>query len=248
MDLIFPHHESEILQAECATGQTFARYWLHNGFVRVNSEKMSKSLGNFFTIKDVLKRYEPMVLRFFLAYTHYRSPIDFSDQALDEAKAAFGRLENIHRSLVDVSGEGPVDGEVMEGAARIRKAFMEAMDDDFNTRVAIAAMFRLDGLSRGLGNAGTLTPGNAGHLLGLMDELSSILGLEYGESSNTELLGGAMAEGLVGLLIELRAQARKAKDYRTSDLIRDRLKAMGIVLEDGETTTWKVTRGSSLRE
>jgi cysteinyl-tRNA synthetase len=241
MDLIFPHHESEILQAECSTGQTFARYWLHNGFVKINEEKMSKSLGNFFTIRDVLKRYDPMVLRFFLAYTHYRSPIDFSDQALDEAKAAYGRLEGLHRSLLDVSTEGPVDEGVMESASGIRKAFMEAMDDDFNTRVAITALFRLDELSRGLNNAGTLTPGNAGHLLGLMDELSGILGLEYREPSKSELPGGALAEGLLDLLIELRSQARKAKDFRTSDLIRDRLKAVGIGLEDGERTTWHLT-------
>ncbi len=245
MDLIFPHHESEILQAECSTGQTFARYWLHNGFVRMNEEKMSKSLGNFFSIKDILKRYEPMVLRFFLAYTHYRSPIDFSDMALEEAKAAFGRLRNLHQLLSRTASDAPADGTVTSEASSIRKAFMEAMDDDFNTRVALTSLFRLDDHFKDLIKGVKLNAGNAKHLLGLMDELSGVLGLVYTEPVSSELLGGALTEGLVELLIELRAQARKAKDFKTSDLVRDRLKALGIVLEDGERTTWKVAGPSS---
>jgi cysteinyl-tRNA synthetase len=245
MDLIFPHHESEILQAECASGERFARYWLHNGFVRTNKEKMSKSLGNFFTIKDILKRYEPMVLRFFLAYTHYRSPIDFSDEAMDEARSAFGRLRNLHHLLGGVAGDGAIEAETVPGADAVRESFISAMDDDFNTRVAISALFRLDDLAKGLQRDGGLTAGGAKHLLALMDEMSGVLGIKFDEASPGELLGGPLAGGLIELLIELRAQARRSKDFGTADRIRDRLRALGIVLEDGERTTWKVVPRTS---
>lgn len=245
MDLIFPHHESEILQAECASGERFARYWLHNGFVRTNKEKMSKSLGNFFTIKDILKRYEPMVLRFFLAYTHYRSPIDFSDEAMDEARSAFGRLRNLHHMLGGVAGDRAIEAETVPGADAVRESFISAMDDDFNTRVAISALFRLDDLAKGLQRDGGLTAGGAKYLLSLMDEMSGVLGLKFDEASPGELLGGPLAGGLIELLIELRAQARRSKDFGTADRIRDGLRALGIVLEDGERTTWKVVPRTS---
>jgi cysteinyl-tRNA synthetase len=248
MDLIFPHHESEILQAEAFTGEKFAKYWLHNGFLEINKEKMSKSLGNFFTIKEVLSRYDPMVLRFFLVYTHYRSPIDFSDAAMDEAKASYGRLKKLHSILKNIVGDieegvipdlGPPDDDVLRSAFSIKKEFTDAMDDDFNTRIATATLFKIDSEARELQKAERLDPKHAHVLLSVMKELTGILGLEFPEKEGGSV-GGELAEGLVRILIDLRADARKNKDWATADTIRDRLKELGIVLEDGETTTWSV--------
>ncbi|MGA1866162.1 MAG: cysteine--tRNA ligase [Thermoplasmatota archaeon] len=250
IDLIFPHHESEILQAEAYTGKPFVKYWLHNGFLEINKEKMSKSLKNFFTIKQVLERYDPMALRFFLVYTHYRSPIDFSDTAMDEATASFGRLARLHMLLKDATGEveegvipdlGEPEEDILRMAFGIRKDFVEAMDDDFNTRVAIATLFDLDGKARDLQRSGRLERKHAYVLLSIMNELTAVLGLVF-EEKDEEGIGGELAEGLVRLLIELRDSARKRKDWATADLIRDRMKDLGLRLEDGGTTTWKVER------
>jgi len=249
IDLIFPHHESEILQAEAFTGEKFVKYWLHNGFLEINKEKMSKSLGNFFTIKEVLERYEPMSLRFFLVYTHYRSPIDFSDAAMDEASASFGRLKRLHWTLKSIVGEvergtipdfGEPDEDVLKTAFGIRKSFIEAMDDDFNTRIAVATLFQLDSEVRELQRSGRLDPRHAYLLLSIMEELTDILGLIFVHEE--ESIGSELAEGLIRLLIDLRAEARERKDWSTADAIRDRLKGLGIVLEDGDTTTWKLEK------
>jgi len=250
MDLIFPHHESEILQSECHTGEVFARYWMHNGFVEIDSEKMSKSLGNFFTIKEVLRKFRPMVLRFFLVYTHYRSPIDFSDVALEEASRSYGRLESLHLSLTEAVGEvedgmipdlGSPDPDVIETSFKAKSGFLEAMDDDFNTRVAITHLFRIDEVYRKLKVEGRDGRANSYMLLSVMDELSDVLGLEYGGEEVDA------AEGLVGPLIELllsiRQRARKGKDWATSDEIRDGLKDLGVDLEDAPAgTSWKIRR------
>lgn len=249
MDLIFPHHESEILQSEAYTGKTFAKYWLHNGFVEINKEKMSKSLGNFFTIKDVIDRFEPMVLRFFLVYTHYRSPIDFSDVALEEAGRSFERLRKLHENLSSVVGEveegvipdfGQPDDDILKLAFSLKKDFIDALDDDFNTRIALAILFKLDQEVKDLQKKGKLDKKNAYVLLDIMNELSRILGLEYTRGEEQEG-GGELVSDLMNLLIELRAQARKNKDWASADMIRDRLKDLGIVVEDGEETTWKIS-------
>jgi cysteinyl-tRNA synthetase len=248
MDLIFPHHESEILQAEANTGQPFVKYWLHNGFLEINKEKMSKSLGNFFTIKEVVERYDPMALRFFLVYTHYRSPIDFSDAAMDESTTSFGRLKKLHRLLHDIAGEveggvtpefGAPDEDVLKVAFAIKKEFTDAMDDDFNTRIAVTTLFKMDNQVKELQRKGKLEKRNAYLLLSILEELTDVLGLIFVHEE--EGIGGELAEGLVQILIELRAKARKNKDWATADLIRDRLKELGITLEDGETTTWKLS-------
>jgi len=244
MDLIFPHHESEILQAESLNDRRFANYWLHNGFVEMNKEKMSKSLGNFFTIREILSRYEPMVLRFFLAYTHYRSSIEFSDAALDESARSFDRLRALFTLLQgQVKGTEPdpgsLDKDVLEMVKEARKDFMDAMDDDFNTRIAITVLFKMDQLSRKLQKEGRMDGCNADAVLSLFNELTGVLGLDCGERRNNDALGGNMAQGLLQLLIDVRARARKGKDFATSDMIRDRLKELGIVLEDGEVTKWK---------
>jgi cysteinyl-tRNA synthetase len=247
MDLIFPHHESEILQAEAYTGKQFVRYWMHNGFLEIDKEKMSKSLGNFFTIKEVLERYDPMALRFFLVYTHYRSPIDFSDAAMDEATASFSRLKRLHKMLKDTVGEveqgvipeyGAPDDDILKTAFGIKKEFTDAMDDDFNTRIAVTTLFKLDNEVKEIQRNGRLDQKHAYVLLSIMEELTDVLGLHFIHEEAG--IGGELAEGLVQLLIELRANARKNKDWATADLVRDRLKELGIVLEDGDTTTWKL--------
>ena len=251
MDLIFPHHESEVLQSECFNNKKFARYWLHNGFVEINSEKMSKSLKNFFTIKDVLERFPPMVIRFFLVYTHYRSPIDFSDVALEEAQRSFGRLVDLHEALSGPVGDvpegvipdlGPPDDEVLKLAFELKRSFTDAMDDDFNTRIAVSVLFRFDSEVKRIRAGGNLNKANAYVLLSMMDELSNILGFEYGAGEEDDQLGGELAGSLVQLLIDIRKEARARKDWATSDSIRDRLKELGVILEDGEETTWRIAR------
>ncbi len=240
LDLIFPHHENEIAQSEAYTGKTFARYWVHNGFVMVNKEKMSKSLGNFFTIKDILKKYRPDVLRFFLLSTHYRSPIDFSFDRLEEAKRSFDRLLNFIRLRESIDGLDVVEGEgspVDVGA--YKREFEFSMDDDFNTAKALGILFEVvkEGnllRDRAL-REGKLTKEEK---LSLIDAVNFVEGslktlgfkLETGEVKGIE-------EELIKLLIEVRGELRKKKEFALADLIRDRLKELGIALEDLPTGT-----------
>ncbi|HHD16161.1 MAG TPA: cysteine--tRNA ligase [Euryarchaeota archaeon] len=251
MDLIFPHHESEILQAEAFTGKKFVKYWIHNGFVELKSEKMSKSLGNFFTIKDILGRFEPMVLRFFLVYTHYRSPIDFSDSALEEAGRSYERLRRLHELLSERIGEveegvipdlGEPDEDVLKMAYSFRKDFEEAMDDDFNTRVGVTVLFRMDQRIRDLDKEGRLDGKHSLALKHVMDEISGVLGLIYSRRDRDEGAEERFLPELVRILIDVRDEARKRKDWALADSIRDRLRSTGIILEDGETTTWHLAR------
>ena len=261
-DLIFPHHENEIAQSEAATGQPFVKYWLHNGFVNINAEKMSKSLGNFFTIKEVLEKYDSEVLRFFLLSSHYRSPIDFSDQNLTEAEAGISRIyqalagidEVLAAAAVQTSATGvPEAVKELSGKAEIFPTqFREAMDDDFNTALALANVFDLvRGVNRLLadGLAGTdearraLAAARAG-----IDELGGVLGLFTAEPAAffARITGRKMAELAIApeeieQLIGERAAARKQKDFKRGDEIRDMLLGRGIILLDGpQGTSWKV--------
>jgi len=231
IDLLFPHHESEIAIAESATGEfPFVKYWVHSGFLTLNKEKMSKSLGNFFTIGEVLEKYEPEVIRFFILNAHYRSPIDFSDKGLDEAKQGLERikntLENV-RVLTKTAEEG-VMGSIPGVVAEAKQKFLDAMNDDFNTREAIAAVFEFtknvnqaisDGLSRSALNMITST----------YKELGGILGLFQDEKKEEGITGD-----LISLIVEMRENARKNKDWKTSDKIRSKLKELGIMIEDAE--------------
>lgn len=227
-DLQFPHHENEIAQSVCATGQSYVNYWMHNGFVRVNEEKMSKSLGNFFTVREVLKVYQPEVIRFFILSSHYRSPLNYSESNLDEARAALSRLYTALRE-VDTS-----KGEVIES---YKNSFFEFMDDDFNTARAIALIHEVaKELNKSEGT-------EADNLATTLKYLSSILGLLQ-DSPEAFLQGGTDAEGLSKNVIEAkiveRIAAKAAKDFALADGIRDELAANGIVLEDGpEGTTWR---------
>jgi cysteinyl-tRNA synthetase len=202
---------------------------------------MSKSLDNFFTVKEILDRYDPMVLRFFLAYTHYRSPIDFSDANLDEAREAFERLETFRISLERYSEfpEEEVEG-LEEQIEANRLAFGRAMDDDLNTRVALTQVFELVRIGNQVMSEGRLSKRLHRILVDTFDELADVIGLEF------SLVGGesaAILAGLVDYLIELRAEARESKDFERADGIRARLREMGVILEDGDKgTTWRLER------
>jgi cysteinyl-tRNA synthetase len=251
-DLVFPHHENEIAQSEAATGKPFARYWLHNGFVNVNNEKMSKSLGNFFTLRDVLAQVRPEVLRFFLASSHYRSPIDYSDQSLTEAKAGMDRLYRVKEKAEACRAAGAPPFSVPEGEEfdPLRNAtarFAEAMDDDFNTAAALGRLF--DAV-RALNRLAPADPSaereRAGMFLAgyeLLDPLFSVLGLLRAASVDHFQGAGAagrMGEGEILAGIEARKAARAAKQYAEADRIRKELEAAGVLLEDGKAgTTWK---------
>jgi cysteinyl-tRNA synthetase len=231
MDLQFPHHENEIAQSEGATGHPFVNVWMHNGFVRVNEEKMSKSLGNFFTVREVLGRYRPEVVRFFILNSHYRSPLNYCDENLDEAQAALTRLYTALRGLTIRPCEGI--GE------EYRTRFEEAMQDDFNTPLALSVLFEL---AREINRQKAGNVAGAERLAGLMTELAGVTGL-LSDDPEAFLRGGA-GEGLdadtIETLIQQRLDARKNKNWAESDRIRDELKAQGIVLEDSaQGTTWR---------
>ena len=258
MDLIFPHHVNEIAQAEALLGKRFVQYWLHNGFLTVNKEKMSKSLGNFFTIREVTAKYNPEVVRLFLISSHYRSPIDFSDQQLEEAKARLARVHNTIELLQRQAKTardaeagtkvmvGSADQELWSAVAELRREFEEAMDDDFNTPVALASLNKF--LSRANSLITTPTSAAAGTLeeaLATLDAIGEVLGLYRQRMVPQAAPAGtqAVAQVLIELLIELRNDARKRKDFAAADRIRTRLRELGILLEDeAKGTTWKWTQ------
>ena len=252
-DLIFPHHENEIAQSEGASGKPFVKYWLHNGFVNVNQEKMSKSLGNFFTIRDILKTYDPEVVRFFILTSHYRSPIDFSDQNLIEAQAGLSRF---YEALLtaDQAVEGVAEADVSsEEGAKLEEKFREAMDDDFNTALAIAHLFegvrtmnRLVATKKFRKKAELVaqvrdlrvTTLKLGEVLGIYHSDPAIW-LEKVKQAGLAKLDISREE--IEELIAQRKQARVEKDFTRSDEIRDLLAARGIELLDSPAgTTWKL--------
>jgi cysteinyl-tRNA synthetase len=223
MDLQFPHHENEIAQSEGATGEKFVNVWMHNGFVRINEEKMSKSLGNFFTVREVLKQYRPEIVRFFILSSHYRSPLNYSDEHLDEAGAALTRLYTALRGVDAVAAN--VDNDY-------RTRFEQAMDDDFNTPVALAVLFDL---ARELNRMKDNDPEKAAILAYSLKSLGNILGI-LEDDPEAFLKGddnaGGLSDAEIEAQIQLRLAAKNAKDWVTADRIRDELKAQGIVLED----------------
>ena len=229
-DLIFPHHENEIAQSEGANGVEFSRYWVHNGYLNIDNQKMSKSLGNFFTVRDASAAYGYDTIRFFMLSSHYRSQINYSRETLQQAKAGLERLKNCRANLVfllDKSADGNLtesEKSVMEKLENCKADFITAMDDDLNTADAISAIFEMARLL----NAATMESPTKAFIeagLALFDELTGVLGI-LGEEAEDE--DAAKIETLVAE----RQAARKAKDYAKSDAIRDKLTAMGIVLED----------------
>ena len=230
-DLQFPHHENEIAQSCGATGKPFVNYWMHNGFVRVDDEKMSKSLGNFFTVREVLKKYQPEVIRFFILSSHYRSQLNYSDANLNEAKAALTRLYGSLRN----SSTG--DTDILPG---YESRFFEVMDDDFNTREAITLLHEI---SHDLNKESDKDSKHALELASTLKHLGGILGLLQ-ENPETFLMAEGAASDLsvesINQLIEERTQAKQNKDYTRADDIRAQLTEKGIVIEDTPTgTVWR---------
>jgi cysteinyl-tRNA synthetase len=264
-DLVFPHHENEIAQSEGANGCRFVNYWLHNGFVNINAEKMSKSLGNFFTIREVLKKYDPETLRFFILSAHYRSPIDFSDQNLDEAQSGLERIYSCLAALDEILNGQPQSAEiaVIESMSQVglelqekvdgfMPRFVEAMDDDFNTAQALGVLFEtVRGANRFLAETKDITPLSLSliaHVRHLFAEAGSVLGL-FASPPSVWLEGIKSAKaGAIDVttdeierLIAERVEARAARDFKRGDEIRDLLLAKGIVLLDSaQGTTWNV--------
>ena len=236
LDLQFPHHENEIAQSEAATGHHFVNVWMHNGFVQIDEEKMSKSLGNFFTVREVLKQYDPEVVRYFILASHYRSPLNYSDQNLESAKAALERFYTALRGVEPIQDSN--GGEYVQ-------AFREAMDDDFNTPKALAGLFELaNHLNRAKAQGDEQ---EASRLAGVLKALGGVLGMLQqtpeafiqGKTGAGDAEFDALAQR-VEALIEQRNQARIGKNWAEADRIRDELQAQGIVLEDsGGKTTWR---------
>ena len=223
-DLQFPHHENEIAQSEGACGKPLASVWMHNGFVRVDNEKMSKSLGNFFTIREILARYDAETVRFFIIRAHYRSPLNYSDAHLDDARASLKRLytalDLVKAALVPIDWANP-------HAAR----FKAAMDEDFGTPEAMAVLFEL---------AGEVNKTRSGDLAGLLKALGACLGLLQGEPGAYLQAGAGLDEGSIQALIARRADAKEAKNFAEADRIRNDLLVQGIVLKDSPNgTTWE---------
>ena len=223
-DLIFPHHENEIAQSECAHGCSFSNYWMHNGYINVDNRKMSKSLNNFFTVRDVANIYGYEPIRYFLISSHYRSPINYSADIIEQAKNALTRLYTCRDNLDFAISNAAEGGEAPEFLAKHKADFIEAMEDDLNTADAMGVLFTLvrdiNTLIAEGGAAASLTAAAE-----LFDELTGVLGLLYNRKSDN-------LDSEVEALIAERTAARKAKDFKTADAIRDKLKEMGIVLED----------------
>lgn len=224
MDLKFPHHENEIAQTCGAHDTPFVKYWMHNGFVNIDEEKMSKSLGNFFTIRDVLKHYRPEVIRYFLLASHYRSPLNYTDDNLDKARSA---LERLYLAL-----RGPC---VDDGASEYTKHFFDVMDDDFNTPQAVAVMFELATAI----NSST-DESEKSKRRGELKKLGSVLGLLQQDAEEYLRGGDSSDDARIDDLIAARNAARKERNFAEADRIRDQLISEGIILEDGaQGTTWR---------
>ena len=231
-DLIFPHHENEIAQSEAANGEPFANYWLHNGFINVNNEKMSKSLGNFFTIRDIAKKYDYEVIRFFMLSAHYRSPINFSDELMEQAKSALSRLYTCIEQLdfliskSDISDITAKEQVVYDKIAEYKGKFISAMDDDINTADAISVLFEIvKDVNLELVPGVTYSKEFLEKLKNLIKELGGVLGLLQKEKEDE--ISAEVKE-----LVEARTKARKEKNWAEADRIRDLLQEMGIELKD----------------
>ncbi|OLS35011.1 cysteine--tRNA ligase [Bacillus sp. MRMR6] len=235
-DLTFPHHENEIAQSEALTGKPFANYWMHNGYINIDNEKMSKSLGNFVLVHDIIKQHNPQVLRFFMLSVHYRNPINYSEELLDSTRAAFDRITTSYQNLKHrreaSSNLTNNNQEWLEKIAALEDEFVKAMDDDFNTAKAISVIFDLSKLA----NYYLLEKNTSVEVINTFtsqfEQFYQVLGLKL----ETE----EMLDEEIDALIEKRNQARKDRNFQLSDQIRDQLKEMNIILEDTpQGTRWK---------
>ena len=226
-DLQFPHHENEIAQSEGANGQPFARTWMHNGFINVDNEKMSKSLGNFFTIRDVLKTFDAETVRFFVVRSHYRSPLNYSDVHLNDAKGALKRLYTALQAV-------PPAAVTIDWADPMASRFKAAMDEDFGTPDAVAVLFEL---------ASEVNRSQSAERAGLLKALGGLLGLLQTDPTTYLQSGAGLDDAAIQAQIQARADAKKAKNFAEADRIRNELLAQGIVLKDSATgTTWEAAQ------
>ena len=247
-DLIFPHHENEIAQSECATGKKFANYWMHNGYINIKGEKMSKSLGNFFLLNEVLEKYDGRVVRFFMLSSHYRKPIEFSEEELSMAKAGLERVENCIRRIKEVLEKAGTNcsgaEDFKESVFKYRDKFCEGMEEDFNTSMAFAAIFEMikeinryiDSNNQEFSEEGKKPLREAEKvIISLMEDVMGIK-IETEQELNTGITGE-----LIEFLLQLRWEAKQKKDWESADKIRVKLKELGIEIKDGkEGTTWKM--------
>lgn len=251
MDNQFPHHECEIAQSECSTGKPFVKYWMHNNLVTVNGQKMGKSLGNFLTLKDAFAKWDPLVIRFFILQSHYRSTLDFSEQAIEGAAKGLEKVQKIYKKIVEQSQKSS-SGGYQFNIEPFKTRFFESMNDDFNTAKAIGVLFDfLNSIDNAINEInGDYSSANDFKIISVksLSEIISfiitsfmeILGLSFDINQKQNSDGTNIESDLMKLVISLRNDARKNKNFAISDKIRDDLKAAGIVLEDGkEGTTWK---------
>ncbi len=236
-DLTFPHHENEIAQSEAFTGKTFAKYWMHNGYINIDNEKMSKSLGNFVLVNDIRKQLNPQILRFFMLSVHYRHPINFAQDLVESAKAGLERLRtaysNIEYRLTKTTGLSDDGNEWVQKIAEVKKQFEDAMDDDFNTANGISALFELARIANTYLNESNTEERVLKAFIETFDQLGGVLGIQF--KTEIELL-----DEEIEAMIEERNNARKNRDFAKSDEIRDKLLEMNIVLEDTrQGTRWK---------
>lgn len=245
-DLIFPHHENEIAQAEAITGKTFVRYWLHNEWLTVRGEKMSKSLGNFITVRDALKMCSPEVLRFFLISAYYRSPLDFNEEALKNAERRLERLRNALRRLNDLpmrEDETAEDRRLLMEIEDGKRRFEEAMDDDFNTPLAISALMRMaKAINRFVDVNGKIEGRIKRRILKIFTDLLEVLGVRW-EAEMEASYDNRLLKDVINVLIDVRNELRGRMDWEIADRIRDRLRSIGIILEDTpKGTKWRISR------
>ncbi len=231
-DLIFPHHENEVAQSECANGCNFANYWMHNGYININNQKMSKSLGNFFTIRDITEKYKPEVVRFFMLSAHYRSPVNFSDDLMQQAQSAMERVYTCIESLnfllknAQERETNKEENELLDALTKAKKRFCDAMDDDLNTADAISAIFDIvSATNKTVSKDGDNSKEVLEKVLAAIHEIGDVLGL-------FEVKEEAQGDAEIEALIEKRNEARKNKDWAEADRIRDELKARNIILKD----------------
>jgi cysteinyl-tRNA synthetase len=234
LDLIFPHHEAEIAQMESATGKKpMVKYWMHTGFLNVSGEKMSKSLGNFITIEELLREYGPQVFRYFVLSTHYRSPIDFSSEALHQSQNSLKRIHKLMETIdelleTDMDEKSENDVKYIKLLENTKKEFLKAMDNDFNTPVALSVLFNfIRNINKGI-NEEDISKNIFKEIKNLLNELGNILGLNFSVKSTESYL----QEELVNILVDVREKLRENKNYELADEIRSRLRDVGINLED----------------
>jgi len=246
-DLVFPHHENEVAQTEAMTGKKMANYWMHNGFITINKEKMSKSLGNFFLLREILDRFDPTTVRFYLIETHYRSPLDFDYDKIEESGRALERIKNTYLQLKNYQETSSSEDESKKVAKIIEEVtedFKEAMDDDFNTALAIAEIFDFTKEINKLIKKNGMTKENSEKLLSVYAGLLDVLGLDIEKATTASSKQGEqsdLTEKLIQILIDLRQDAKKNKDFATADKIRNSLSEIGVQLEDTRAgVQWKI--------